>query len=472
MHGSESLLPAVKVDRQGKRCVDYRAILALALPLFLNSGVQAILNLTDSWFIGRLSTDAIAAMGALYFLILVLFTLFGGIGMYAQTLVAQAYGEGQRWRAAQAVWTGCWSALLLLPLFVVLAFSGAEILSLFQLPSTVEQLALDFWIPRLLGGAIAVINLALTAFFNGIGQPVITLGVAVAITGVNIILNEWLMFQVGLGMAGAAWATTLSLSVGMVLLLAIFLSHWMRRRFQSHLVWKPRWQLVRSLLTFGIPLGLLMTSDLTGLALFQIMQVKLGTVEGAATQIVMVLISTAYMPTLGIAQTGTTLVGQSIGAGDLCWAKRVGNVAIALCILYTVTTGVLLALNGSWLVPLFAPSTDTHTEAVIALSQTLLWLAVGYNVFNAINIGSAFCLQGTGDVRLPSLLAILLSWFGFVPLTHILTFASGEGLVNFLPQLGWGVLGGWLAAILFTLTMSSLLLWRWRSEAWQKIGLM
>ncbi|MBD1997339.1 hypothetical protein H6F88_04860 [Oculatella sp. FACHB-28] len=74
VHSSESLLPAVKVDRQGKRCLDYRAILALSLPLFLNSSVQAILNLTDSWFIGRLSTDAIAAMGALYFLILVLFT--------------------------------------------------------------------------------------------------------------------------------------------------------------------------------------------------------------------------------------------------------------------------------------------------------------------------------------------------------------------------------------------------------------
>lgn len=145
--------------------------------------------------------------------------------------------------------------------------------------------------------------------------------------------------------------------------------------------------------------------------------------------------------------------------------------AIALCIMYTVTIGVVLALNGSWLVPLFIPSTDPHAEAVIALSQTLLWLAIGYNVFNAINIGSAFCLQGAGDVRLPSLLAILLSWFGFIPLTHALTFAPRGGLVNFLPQLGWGVWGGWLAAILFTLTMSSLLFWRWRSEAWQKIGL-
>ena len=40
-----------------------RAVLALALPLMMNSAVQLILNLTDTWFIGRLSTSAMAAMG-------------------------------------------------------------------------------------------------------------------------------------------------------------------------------------------------------------------------------------------------------------------------------------------------------------------------------------------------------------------------------------------------------------------------
>jgi multidrug resistance protein, MATE family len=391
---SQSWLPALKVDRQGKRRVDYRAVFKLALPLFLNSGVQAFLNLTDSWFIGRLSTDAIAAMGALYFLVIVLFTLLGGVGMYVQTWVAQAYGDGQRRQAAQAVWTGCWSALLLLPLFVLLAFSGSSLFSRLQLSPTVEQLAIDYWMPRLLGGTIAVANFALTSFFNGIGQPVVTLMVAIVITVINIALNEWFMFRLGLGMAGAAWATTLSLGVGMVLLLSLFLSRKIRHRFQSHRVWRPHWQAIRYLFAFGVPLGLLMTSDLTGLALFQIMQVKLGVVEGAATQIVMMLISTAYMPTLGIAQAGTTLVGQSIGAGDRCWATRVGNVAIALCVLYTIAVGVVLALNGKWLIPLFTTLTDPHAEAVIALSQILLWLAVGYNVFNALSIGSAFCLQG------------------------------------------------------------------------------
>ena len=62
-------------------------------------------------------------------------------------------------------------------------------------------------------------------------------------------------------------------------------------------------------------MGLLPAADLLGFAIFQMMQMRLGTVGGAATQIVMILTSIAYMPGFGIASAGTTLVGQSIGAG-------------------------------------------------------------------------------------------------------------------------------------------------------------
>lgn len=467
---AELNLPAARVDSQGKRRVDYRRILLLAFPLFLSNGVQAVLNLTDAWFIGRLSTDAIAAMGALYFLITVLFILFGGVGMYVQTLVAQAYGKGQPFQASQAVSLGCWSALLLTPLFIFLAFPGGKLLSLFQLSPAVEQLAISYWTPRLLGLGIAIANLGLAGFFNGIGKTRITLWIWISIGLINVVLNEGLMFQLGMGMAGAAWATTLSLTIGTVLFLMVFLSGKIHQDFHSRRVWPPHWQMIRCLVSMGLPLGFLMTADLMGISLFQIMQVKLGVVPGAATQVVMMLTSTAYMPTLGIAQAGTTLVGQSIGAGHRPWAKRLGNIAITLSVLYSVSVNALLAWNGRWLVPIFVTTTDGQVEAVIQLSQTLLWLAVVYNAFNALNIGSAFCLQGTGDIRMPSLLAILLTWLGFVPFTHILTFAQGEGLVNFLPQLGIGVFGGWIAAILFTLVLSACLLWRWRSGDWQKAG--
>ena len=98
--------------------MDYRALLALAGPLFLNSGIQAVLNLTDTWFLGRISTSAIAAVGAVYWFVIVFVLLFGGVAMAVQTLVAQAYGAGERVRAARVTWAGLWTVVTMSPLFV------------------------------------------------------------------------------------------------------------------------------------------------------------------------------------------------------------------------------------------------------------------------------------------------------------------------------------------------------------------
>src|SRR6185312_4549275 len=108
----------------GKRHVNLRAVVALAAPLFLNSGIQAVLNLTDTWFLGHISTAATAAVGAVYWFVIVFVLLFGGVAMAVQTLVAQAYGAGHRVRAARVTWAGLWAAVIVSPLFVLVSFSG------------------------------------------------------------------------------------------------------------------------------------------------------------------------------------------------------------------------------------------------------------------------------------------------------------------------------------------------------------
>src|SRR5580704_6501653 len=98
-------LPAQRIDAAGRVHVDQRAVLALALPLMANSAVQIVLNLTDMWFMGRISTKALAAVGAVQWLIVAVVLVLGGAGMAVQTLVAQYSGGRRYWRAGQAVWT-------------------------------------------------------------------------------------------------------------------------------------------------------------------------------------------------------------------------------------------------------------------------------------------------------------------------------------------------------------------------------
>jgi len=463
-------LPAIRFDANGNRHVDYRAILALAGPLFLNTALQAILNLTDTWFIGRLSVDALAAMGAIYYLMLVFILLLGGVGLGVQTLSAQYYGAGRYADAARSVWSGLYAVLLMTPLFVVVALNGDAILAPFKLAPAIEKLSVEYWFPRIMGGVFGIAFWAISGFFNGIGRTKITLAVTAGIAVMNAVLNEILMFRLDMGMAGSAWATTFSLIGGTAATAWLFLRPAMQEKFQSRLGWEfDRKEVVR-LFLLGLPIGVAASIDLLGFALFQLMQVQLGPIDGAATQIVMMLTSLSYYPALGLSLAATTLVGQSIGAGDKDWARRLGTTAIMLTTCYTAMVGAMLAITAPWLAALFITAGDPNAAAVIKLGTTLLWIASAYQVFDGLSMSSTFSLRGAGDVKMPALALLLLSWFGFVPLAHMLSFGPGQGWIDFLPKLGLGAAGGWTAALIYIFSLSLLVFWRWRSEAWREMN--
>ena len=468
---SRPALPALRLDHQGRRRVDYWALAVLAAPLFLNSGIQAVLNLTDTWFLGRISTAATAAVGAVYWFVIVFLLVLGGVAIAVQTLAAQSFGAGDNPGAAQATWSGFWVVMLSSPLFLAAGLAGGWLLAPFGLAPGLEDLALEFWFPRMSGAVGGVALWALTSFFNGVGRTGVGLALMLAVGLVNAALNQLLAFEFGLGVAGIAWATTAAQVVGVALGLAIFLGPRVNAAYRSRASWRPRPDLMARALILGLPMGLLPAADLVGLALFQLMQVELGTVSGAATQIVMMLTSIAYMPAVGLASAGTTLVGQSIGAGDLDWARRVGNASIKVNVAFMGLVSLALALAGPWLLPLFVTATDPNAGAVIATGTLLIWIAAGYQIFDGLNLGAGFALRGAGDVRVPALLVVVVSWFGFVPLAHMLSFAPGAGWVGWLPQFGLGAAGGWVALLLYVVALGTVMGLRWRSRAWRRASM-
>ncbi len=120
----QSGLPGQRLDRAGVAHVDLRAVLALALPLVANSAVQTLLNLTDLWFIGHISTTALAGVGAVNWLVIAVVLLLAGTGMAVQTTVAQCFGARRYARAAQSTWSGLWGILCVAPLFFAVACSS------------------------------------------------------------------------------------------------------------------------------------------------------------------------------------------------------------------------------------------------------------------------------------------------------------------------------------------------------------
>ncbi len=168
----------------------------------------------------------------------------------------------------------------------------------------------------------------------------------------NAIFNPIFIFHLHLGVAGSGLATMVAQACGLVIAVAAFLRGHYRRGYRTHLTWTPNLRRIWTQWRIGFPMGLLMAADLIGFSVFQLMQVKLGEIEGAASQIVMIMTAIAYLPGVGIAMAGTTLVGQSIGAGDRAWAYVLGSRVIILASIYMGGVGVLLAACGPWLLPL------------------------------------------------------------------------------------------------------------------------
>lgn len=464
-----SQLPAQRFDAQGRAHVDWRVVLALAGPLIANSAIQAALNLTDTWFVGRISTTALAGMGAIHWMTMVFIGLLGGVGMAVQTVVAQAFGARRYARAGQATWTALWASLFTAPVFIQLAVYADGLLAPFGLSPEVEAMALQFWRPRMLCASLGVALWAILGFFNGIGRARVTLFINLFTLTINAALAQLFIVHFKWGMAGAAWATNCASFIGVAISIFVFVRAKDLQRYRPRITWHLHWHRLLAQFKLGLPMGVMMAADLFGLSLFQLMQAKLSAADGAASQVTMMLTSVAYMPAIGIALAGTTLVGQSIGAGDKQWARKLGNFIVVLAMTYMGSIGLLLGLLGPWLLPLFVNTHDALSAQVIHTGVTVLWLAAAYQVFDGMTLGSSFCLRGAGDATVPAVLVLGMSWCLFVPLAHSLAFAPGQGWFNWLPQFGFGAVGAWSAAVIYVCLIGNTMFLRWRSKAWERI---
>lgn len=316
------------------------------------------------------------------------------------------------------------------PLFVIAAWAGAHVLAPFRLSASIADLALEDWQPRLLGAPIGLMMAAVLAFFNAIARPRYTLAVAALVTVANVILNELFIFGLGMGLAGAAWATNAAQAIGLIAALALFVSPPLRERYDSHLTWKLRPAAFGAAFRLGMPMGLTFAADLLGLSLFQIMQAQHAVVDAAATVVAMTLTAAVYLPGVGLAQAGATLVGQAVGARHHDWAHFVGT----------------------------------------RLAVDLLWIGAIYQFFDGLFLASSGALRGAGDVRRPAIIVSTSALLVLVPMSHLLTFPTGGGWFAAAPGAGWGAVGGWLALTAHVLVMGSLLFLRWRSGRWRSGG--
>ncbi len=445
----------------------YRRIAALAGPLVLSGAIEASFSLTDTWFVGRLSTTATAALASVAWLDYCGVLFFGGLALAVQTRAAQAHGAGRRAAASRAAWSGIFACLISIPAFVLLGFLAKPVLIAAGIDPGIRALALRYWWPRFaVAGPMTVLAMSVSSFFSAIGQTRRTLVIAVAMTASNALFNQLYMFHWRLGIAGSGLATASAAGVGLIVGAVFLLSTPMRRAFRPHLTWRrPQLRLQFAL---GLPIGLGLAVDMLAFAAMQLMAVHLGAEAGAAMQIVTAMIAVPYVVGSGISQAGTTLVAQAYGRGCMSEALAVGGAVVRLAIAAMAMLGLTVSIAMPWIAPRFVSGADPDSAAVCALCVQLVGPAMLFQVCDGWKLASNCCLIGVADVRVPAILATSLAWLLWVPAADILIFGARNGWIHGPPQFGLGAVGGWWASTLYSIAMGALLYRRWRRAAWQR----
>lgn len=424
-----------------------RALLAISWPLIATYSLQAVIGVTDTWFAGRISAEALAGLGAQTFLNLAVFVLLGGVAFAVQVPVAQAMGAGQAHVARGYLPAGLLAAACTLPCFMVLAWAGPWLFALWQLPAESAGQAVQYWQPRMAGGVSVVLLFAVSSYLAGLGHTRGSLWANLAAAVANVPLNQWLIFDAGLGLAGSAHASTLANLIGVAVGLA-----WVPRAG-----WRSSFAGLRGrtveLWRTGMPIGVAAAADVLAMALFQLMMSHLGPAEGAATLLLLSLTGLAFWPALGLATGSATLVGHAMGAGQPHQVGPLVRASLWLMAGWMALVGAAMVLAGPpLLAALLGSDAGPAGQAALALATSLLGLVAAYQVLDAINLGSAFALRGLGDVRWASTVNTVCSLLLFVPLA---AWLSLDALSAGVPALGWGAWGGWLAAALLSTVLAA-----------------
>jgi MATE family multidrug resistance protein len=154
---------------------------------------------------------------------------------------------------------------------------------------------------------------------------------------------------------------------------------------------------------------------------------------------------------VALGEGASVLSGRAVGANRDDLVPLVAGFALRVGLGYALFSGFVLAFLAR---PMFARfSSDPQ---VLTIGVHLLWVAAGFQLFDAVDIVLRSVLRGTGDVQVPALQAIASAWTLIPPLTYWL------GL-----HLGLGALGGWLALTVNILFGASFLGVRTLSGGWR-----
>ena len=422
-------------------------ILRLSWPAILEQIAFTVLNFADTAMVGVLGAVYTAAVGITAPIIWLTGGIIAAVSVGFSVQVAQRVGSGELEDAGRAAAQSLLAAMA----------AGLLLLGL--------GLAVTPYLPGWLGAQPEVIPMASQYFFVMCfsffaNSLVVTISSVLRCVGdtkspmwanmlaivVNIVFNYLFIYPThtltlfgrsvtvwgaGLEVAGAALGSVLAIVVAVLLLLPPLLGNRRGLHITLAAVLRPHRPTLRRAWELGLPVFCERVTLALGQVAFMRIISGLGTTALAAHHLAVQAESLSYMPAFGFSIAATTLVGQSIGAGDPQRARTFGRLAANMSAGLMGITGAVLFFGGGWLVSLF-----TRDAAVISLGHALLCIVAFAQPPQAYAIAYAGALRGAGDSRWPFYINLVGVWGIRVLLCALFVFGFG-----------WGLRSAWIAML-------------------------
>ena len=450
---NDTLLAGIRQGKTLTRNEMLRLIVGLSIPSILAQVTNVLMFYIDAAMVGKLGAAASASIG----LVESATWLFGGlcsaVSLGFSVQVAHFIGANDFVKARQ---------VLRHALVCTLSFS-----LLVTLCASLIAFKLPIW---LRGGDDIAHDAALYFLIYALSVPFLQLGIlssnmlksagnmqipsimSVLMCVLDVGFNYLFIYVAGLGVPGAALGTVLSIAIvaSVEAWFALFRSSILALRLdKARFVWM--WSYVRNAVKISAPIAAQYVLMTGAQVVSTYIVAPLGNFAIAANTFAITAESLCYMPGYGIGDAATTLVGQSMGAGQYGLCRSFTKLTVGMGMAVMALMGVVMYVFAPEMIGLMTP-----VDEIRALGTQILRIeAFAEPMFAAAIVGNSVCV-GAGDTLKPSLMnlasmwgvrlslaAVLAHWYGLQGVwTAMAVELTFRGML-FLARLKWGA---WLRA--------------------------
>lgn len=383
------------------------AILTLSVPVILNSFLQTMYNLTDTYWLGKLGTEELAAINLITPMQSLVINFGSGITVAGSVLISQYIGAKQD-EDARSMANHIFACAMIFSIVcagacalgtpAIVRWLGAEGAT-FQYSKTYMQLVILDMPFLYMVNMYAAINQAQGDTFRPMLMNV--LGITL-----NMLLDPLMMVVFRLGVAGAALATVTAKAVPAVIAFALL--HNKKKLLYLELrKLKFQKEKLKSILVVGLPSAIGGSTTQLGFLLMSKSVFKYGTGAMAAYGIGNKVNGLITLPSNGIGSAVAIIVGQNVGAKQQTRAEQGYRLSMWMSVIFLFVGGMILSRMpiSTAIVGIFSDDSEVIAMAADFLSIMAFWCFAN-GVYNC-TIG---LFQGSGHTAVNMVVDIARLW--------------------------------------------------------------